>query len=73
MAKQRSKAKRARKGQGSIYTTTFVDKRTGQTITRWQAQLVIPQELGDPKRKTVYGKSYTEVKEKLDALKKAGG
>lgn len=60
--------KRARNGQGSIYETTFVDKRTGKTIKRWQAQAVIPQELGKPKRKTLYGKSYAAVKEKLDAL-----
>lgn len=61
---------RARNGQGSIYETTYTDKRTGQTRTRWQAQVVIPQELGKPKRKTVYGKTYAEVKEKLDALQR---
>jgi integrase len=60
--------KRARNGQGSIYETTFVDKRSGKTVKRWQGQVVIPQELGEPKRKTVYGKTYAAVKEKMDTL-----
>ena len=70
MAKKSSKSKRSRNGQGSIYETTFVDKRSGKKITRWQAQASIPQELGKPKRRTLYGKTYAEVKEKLDALQR---
>jgi integrase len=69
MAKS-NKGKRSRNGQGSIYETTFVDKRSGKKVTRWQAQVVIPQELGESKRRTLYGKTYAEVKEKLDALQR---
>jgi hypothetical protein len=62
--------RRARNGQGSIYEATYTDKRTGQTLTRWQGQVVIPQELGPAKRKTVYGQSYAEVKSKMAALQR---
>lgn len=64
--------KRARNGQGSVYETTFVDKRTGKTIKRWQAQVVIPQELGKPKRKTLY-EELRRRKRKTGRLDAPGG
>ncbi len=57
--------RRARNGQGSIYRTTYTDKRTGRRHTRWQGQVTIPKELGSAKRKTVYGQSYVEVNQAL--------
>lgn len=36
---------------------------------RWMAQISIETEYGEPKRKTVYGKTQREVKEKLEQIK----
>jgi integrase len=61
---------RAPKGEGSIYETSFIDKRTGKLVKRFQGQITIPQELGKSKRTTVTGKTRTEVKRKMNTLQR---